>query len=188
MTITEELKNYQPYDEAEARECEALRQFLAAFGEKAYERENLPGHFSASAWIVNPKRDKALMVYHNQFKSWTWPGGHAEGDKNLLEVAIKEVAEETGLRNIRSLQKLPIDINVLTVDNHFKHGIFVPRHLHFNLVYLFEADETEALTLKPDENSGVRWIGYNEINNCCLEDHIKPYYNRIIKKIEEREL
>lgn len=188
MSLLDFVRNYQAYDEIEQEECKSFLQFLEAFGDLAYERENLVGHLSATTWIVNPKRDKALMVYHNMFKAWTWAGGHADGDKNLAQVAIKEAEEETGLKNVRLLQQMPIDINVLSVDNHIKRGKFVPRHLHYNVVYCLEADENEAVHMKPDENAGVKWLEFDNFNDNCLEAHIKPYYERIIKKIKDRKL
>lgn len=182
------LENYKGFDEIEDGERLSFLQFMRAFQTAAYSRETLPGHLSSSAWIVNPERTKILMIYHNLFKSWAWVGGHADGDENLVRVAVKETEEETGLKNIRLVQKEPIDINVLSVTNHVKRGKFVPRHLHYNVVYLFEADEKEELRMKPDENSGVQWIEADKISGMCLEDHVVPYYNRIMQKIKERHL
>lgn len=52
---------------------------------------------TASAWVVNKDRSKVLMIYHNIYNSWSWLGGHADGETDLLAVAIREVREEAGI-------------------------------------------------------------------------------------------
>lgn len=182
------LKNYKAFDEEEEAEREAFVQFLEAFGDKAYDRDNLVGHFSSSCWIVNKDRTKVLMIYHNMYKTWAWVGGHADGDKDLLHVALKETMEETGLAHVRPVSDEPIDLNMMVVHNHYKRGKFVPRHLHPNVVYLLEADEAEPIRIKEDENSGVQWVALEEVKNYCSNDKVMPYYNRIMQKVAERKL
>lgn len=179
------LKNYQAWDEEEEAERLSALQFLEAFGDKAYVRDNLVGHFSASCWIVNKERTKLLLLLHNMFKTWTWAGGHADGDKDLLHVALKEAEEETGLKNVRPVLNEPIDINVMVAHNHYKRGKFVPRHLHHNFVFLLEADEKEHIRVKEDENSGVKWIGFDELDAYCGNEFHLVYYHRIMDKIRK---
>ncbi len=121
-------------------------------------RENLQAHFSASAWIRNRTGDKVLMLYHNIYRSWSWAGGHADGEADLKQVAMREVREETGLENLKLLKDGIFSLEVLTVDGHEKRGVYIPSHLHYNVTYLFEGDETERLRIRPDENSAVSWI------------------------------
>ena len=178
------LKNYQAFDEEEEAERCSFVQFLEAFGDEAYNRDNLVGHFSSSCWIVNEERNKALMIFHNMYKTWAWVGGHADGDKDLLAVALKETMEETGLKNVRPIFNDPIDLNVMVVHNHYKRGKFVPRHLHHNVVYLLEADENEPIRIKEDENSGVEWVAFDKIKDYVTNEHTIVYYNRILEKIK----
>lgn len=179
------LQTYSPYDDIENGECRSFSQFLEAFGLQAYSRNNLIGHMSASGWIVNKDRTKALMIHHNIFKTWSWVGGHADDDTDLLHVAIKEAEEETSLAQVTPLSPYPIDFNIMVVHNHNKHGQFIPRHLHYNVVYAFEADETLPLKIKADENSGVRWINNEDVAKFCANDHVFPYYERIMQKIKK---
>lgn len=183
--LLEFVKNYKACNEEEEEERESFLQFLRAFEDRAYLRENLVGHLSSSVFVLNKERTKVLLIYHNMFKTWTWVGGHADGDKNLLRVALKETREETGLKNIRVIGEKPIDLNVMVVHNHYKRGKFVPRHLHYNVVYIFEADENEETHIKPDENSGVKWVDIDELCNYCTNEFHKAYYERIMKKIRE---
>ena len=92
MKIVEEIKKYRPCNEQEQRDQAVILDFLAKNGD-AFLRSNLLAHMTASSWIVNPERTKTLMVYHNIYDSWSWTGGHADGETDLLAVALREARE-----------------------------------------------------------------------------------------------
>ena len=96
MDIREAIEKYRPCCEQEARDKAVILSFIDSAPD-AFERSNLIAHMTASAWVVNPARDKVLMVYHKIYDSWSWTGGHADGERDLLPVALREVREETGL-------------------------------------------------------------------------------------------
>lgn len=182
MTIKEQLQAYEPYNEQE----KAIKPIIVDFLEKhedAFLRENLLAHMTASAWIVNKERTKVLMAYHNIYKSWGWLGGHADGDEDLLRVCRKEVAEESGLTNLKQIGQGIYGINLLHVAPHYKNGKYVNAHLHMDIVYLFEADERETVRMKADENSGVAWIPIKEIPERVTEEHMKPVYAVLNEKL-----
>ncbi len=182
MKIIEEIKRYAPCCEQEARDKTVILDFLAK-NEDAFSRENLVAHMTASAWIVNPERTRTVMVYHRIYDSWSWTGGHADGETDLLAVALREAREETGLRNVRPLSSEIFSLEVLTVDGHEKRGEYVPSHLHMNVTYLLEADESEPLHVCEDENKGVRWFGLDE----ALLASTEPWFvERIYKKLNDK--
>ena len=157
MELIRQIEAYVPFNEQEARDREELLRRLKS-GEELFERSNLSAHMTASAWIVNPERTQVLMAYHNIYDSWAWLGGHADGERDLLQVALKEAREESGLRDVRPVTGEIYSLEILTVDGHEKKGKYVPSHLHLNLTYLLEADPGQALHMKADENSGVKWF------------------------------
>ena len=180
--ILEALNNYQPYNQQEEADLKVIKDQILAH-KNIFRRENLSAHMTASAWVVNEKRNRVLMVYHNLYDSWSWLGGHADGQENLLEVAKKEVLEESGLKNIQVLCEDIFSIEVLTVDGHIKNGVYVPSHLHLNVTYLFQANEEEALYFKADENSDVKWFGLDE----AIEASTEPWFQEnIYKKLNEK--
>ena len=64
------LAAYRPYNEQEQRDLPLL---LAALKQPdSFTRQNETAHFTASAWVVNPARNKVLMIYHNIYNSWSW--------------------------------------------------------------------------------------------------------------------
>ena len=156
--------------------------------EDVLTRENRMCHFTASSWIVNKERTKILMIYHKIYDSWAWTGGHCDGDSDMLHVAVKEAIEETGVENFKVLSDGIFGIEIVSVDGHVKRGKYVPTHLHLNISYLLEADEHDALRIKEDENSGVKWIDINEINNVIDEPKMEPIYDKMNKKIVEENL
>lgn len=147
-------------------------------------RSNLIAHITSSAIVVNKNMDKVLFAHHNIYNSWAWVGGHNDGNPNLLEVAIKEAKEETGIKNITPYNDKMISIDVIQVENHIKNGKFVGDHLHLNATYLLIADDLEKLTIKHDENSGVRWFYINEVMNYVNEERIRSVYNKIFKRVK----
>lgn len=182
MNLKEQIEKYVPYNEQEENDKEMILEYIDTF-EDVLTRENRMCHFTASNWIINKERTKVLMIYHNIYDSWAWTGGHADGDCDLLHVALKEAEEETGLKNLRVLSDGIYGIQILTVDSHIKRGKFVPSHLHLDCCFLLEADENEMLKIKEDENSGVKWIDIEKATEITNEEKMKPVYAKLNEKI-----
>lgn len=157
MELLSALNAYVPFNEQEARDREEILRFVQA-NENAFARESRLAHMTASAWITNAGRDQVLMAYHNLYGSWSWLGGHADGERDLLAVALREACEESGLERVAPVSGDIFSLEILTVDGHEKRGCYVPSHLHLNVTYLLEADERCPLRAKPDENRDVRWF------------------------------
>ena len=96
------IEDYTPCNEQETADKEMMIEYMNTF-EDTLTRENKVCHFTASSWIVNKERTKVLMIYHNIYDSWAWTGGHADGDPDMLHVALKEAEEETSVKNIKPL-------------------------------------------------------------------------------------
>lgn len=182
MTIAEQIAAYTPVNEQEARDRALLFSWLES-GQDIYTR-NPVAHLTASAWVVSPDRQQVLMVYHNLFKSWSWMGGHADGNRDLLQVARQEVMEESGLRELRLLSPEIFSMEVLTVDGHVKHGSYVSSHLHLNVTYLFEGNLSLPLAIKPDENSGVAWFPVSQLSQKVSEPwFLERIYSKLCDKV-----
>ena len=177
--ILNDIKTYTPVNEQEERDKKVIMEFIAE-NDDAFLRSNEVAHITASSWIVNHNRTKVLLAYHRIYDSWTWTGGHADGDTDLLAVALREAKEETGIKNVFPVSENIYSLETLTVDGHEKRGKYVPSHLHMNVTYLLEADEKDALSVKEDENKGVGWFPIEEVYNASTE----PWFNeRIFRKL-----
>ncbi len=182
MKLLEQIERYVPYNEQETRDKAVILDYLRRHP-GAFERSDLIAHMTASAWVVNPARTKVVMVYHRIYDSWSWTGGHADGEEDLLAVALRECREETGLRQVRPVSGEIYSLEVLTVDGHEKRGAYVPSHLHLNVTYLLEADEKEELHMCEEENAGVRWFSLDE----ALRASTEPWFvERIYKKLNDK--
>lgn len=183
MGLREELLRYGPDCRQEERDREL---FLLALDQPGVlTRENPVQHVTASAWVVNYAGDRVLMLWHNIYRSWSWAGGHADGEEDLLAVALREVAEETGLEAQPADQGI-FSLELLPVDGHWKRGDYVAPHLHLNVTYLLRADETAPLREKPDENSGVRWMGLEEAVAASTEPYMRGIYSKLNGKLAQR--
>ena len=182
MNLRQEIENYIPFDEQEKKDKEQFLRFIDTFDD-VLTRDNIFGHFSASAFLVNKKRNKMIVVYHIINDGWIYPGGHADGDDNLLSVAVREVEEETGLKakildeNIYAIQSAP-------VKGHIKSGKYVSSHIHFDVLYLMEADDRIPLKYKENESKGVKWISFEEADDKTMCDFIRPINKKIIEKLK----
>lgn len=177
----QQLAAFVPWNAQEEQDKKVLLQYIEKFDDIFY-RENVFAHMTSSPWIVNPAHDKVLMVYHNIFRSWSWCGGHCDGDEDCAGVALREGKEETGVTKLKLLYPDILAIDILPVPPHWKHGKFVSAHVHLNIAYACEADDRQALHRKPDENSGVRWIAVDSLDQWVNEADMLPVYHKLIEK------
>lgn len=187
MCFYEDLKRYTLANEQEERDREVMMSWLE-LGDIVYTRKCRSAHITSSAWVTNKSRDKVLMAYHRIYDSWAWLGGHADGDQNLLFVAMKEAKEETGLTDVTAVTEDIFSLEVLTVDGHRKNGVYVPSHLHLNVTYLLEADEEAVIHEKADENKGVKWFPIAECMEASSEQWMKTWiYQKLLNKMKSFE-
>ena len=109
------LKTFSPGDAREAADKALILDCCHRYGEKILTREALAAHITSSAFVMSPDLGWVLMAWHNIYKSWAWTGGHADGERDLLAVALREAQEETGVQNLIPLRETPLSMEVLTV-------------------------------------------------------------------------
>ena len=183
MSLTEALLAFVPFNEEEARDRDLIVTCLSREPE-IFTRANELVHMTASCWIVNPERTRVLLAYHNLYQSWAWLGGHADGDEDLLHVALKEAQEESGLTGVKPVSDAIFSVEALPVFGHWKRGKYIPCHTHLNVTYLLEASEQDALHIKPDENSGVQWFDLDEVKNAVSEPWMMEHiYEKLNAKL-----
>ena len=183
--LKENIENFTPYNEQEEVEKGIMLKYINDFDD-VLTRQNVYGHFTSSAFILNKERTKMLMIYHKIYNSWAWTGGHSDGDSDLLHVAMKEAKEETGIKNVTPISKDIYSLEIITVNGHEKRGKYLGSHVHLNATYLLEADEKEAIRIKEDENSGVKWVPIDEIVEVSSEPWVSTrIYGKIIEKMKK---
>lgn len=183
MSWVDLIKEFVPFNEQERKDKEATLKYINMFDD-ILKRENEIMHITSSGIVINKNKDKVLMVHHNIFNAWSLPGGHADGKENLIGVAISEIAEETGVKDINPITDKIVSLDILPVYSHIRKGEYIKSHLHISFIYVFEADENNQVVVKPDENSAIKWIPFNEIDTYSNEPHMKKVYSKTIFKIE----
>ena len=185
MNWIDDIKNYVPYNEQEKKDKELILNAISNYN-NILDRECSIAHITSSGYIVNKSRTKVLMIYHKLYNSWAWTGGHADGDCDLLHVAIKEAQEETGLTNVTAVTNDILGLDVLNVNGHIKNNKYVSSHLHLSVAYLLEANEDDELIVNEEETNGVQWIPIDKLDTYCSEPYIiESVYNKFNKKIKE---
>lgn len=180
----QEIRQYKPYNEQEEKDKVLILTCMDAY-DNLLTRENPVAHFSSSGFIVNKTRDKVLMIHHNIYNAWSWTGGHTDGETDFLGVAIREAKEETGVQEVKVLSEGILSLDVLPVPAHIKKGVYVSAHLHLSIAYLVEVDEEELLRVKPDENSGVKWIAIEELDKYVdNEPDMLILYKKFLEKMK----
>jgi 8-oxo-dGTP pyrophosphatase MutT (NUDIX family) len=152
------LTDYRPTDSVEQRHRIDMLDLAAASQDPFDRHQFVPGHFTASAFVLHPEGDRVVLVHHARLGIWVQPGGHIEqGDATLGDAAAREVAEETGLREL-----VPIAHNPFDLDIHIIPALGdQPSHLHHDVRFAFLATTTE---LAPNhEVLEVAWIGPGDL-------------------------
>jgi 8-oxo-dGTP pyrophosphatase MutT (NUDIX family) len=135
------------------------RAFVEAH-EDCFHRELQHGHVTGSAWVVSPDRSRVLLLHHRKHDQWFQPGGHADGDADILRVALRETSEETGLEpfHIRLVSDAVFDVDLHTIPE----SSIDPRHDHYDIRFLVEMDDDIAIPGN-DESHQVIWVPLNEV-------------------------
>lgn len=184
MEFMNQLAAYIPVDDREICEKRVLLEYVKQFPNTILTRENEFAHMTSSALILNESHDKVLFIFHKLYNTWTWTGGHSDGEQNLLHTSLREAEEETGLKKLRPLKDQIQSIDIIPVYGHYKNGRYICSHLHLNATYVLIADEQEETKVKLDEASDVKWIPCKKIEKYSNEPYLIQIYQKIIKKVQ----
>jgi 8-oxo-dGTP pyrophosphatase MutT (NUDIX family) len=117
----------------------------------AFRRERLAGHFTGSAWLVDRGGARVLPTHHRKLDRWLQPGGHADGDRDLARVALREAEEETGLQGLR------VAPEIFDIDRHrIPARGAVPAHWHYDVRYVVRAGDDETFVVS-EESHALAW-------------------------------
>jgi 8-oxo-dGTP pyrophosphatase MutT (NUDIX family) len=150
--LLERVRVHRAWNEEEGRSIVRILDFVAA-EPRCFERELESGHVTGSAWIVSPARDAVLLTHHRKLDRWLQLGGHADGDSDVLRVALREAHEESGLGSI-----VPVDGRIFDVDVHaIPARAREPAHFHYDVRFLLEADPSADLVVS-SESKALEWV------------------------------
>lgn len=180
-----EIAAYKPTCPQEVADKAMMLEYIDRFPDTILLRENRWAHMTASGFIINADASKVLFVHHNIYKVWAWTGGHADGEPDMLKLALKEAREETGAQSLRPLRPEIASLELLAVWGHEKRGKWVPGHQHLNVSYVLVADEEDHLQYCPEENSGVAWLPVESLSRLTNEWQMDPIYEKLLTRARE---
>lgn len=172
--LVDDLTRYAEYWEAQSSaEYRRYLEFVVNT-EDCCCRTHLAGHCTGSALVVSPNYGQVLLLFHPFLQRWLQPGGHADGQTDLLEVAQREAHEESGLAladlqavSLGGRARVPLDLDIHEIPARKSE----PEHLHYDLRYLFVADPSLPLTPE-SEHLRLEWIPLSEVNKKTQEESV----------------
>ena len=150
--LLELLNKHKAFDENEAIMLAKTIEFVKS-NEDCFMRELAIGHVTGSAWIVDKLHQFVLLTHHRKLDKWFQPGGHCDGDNDVLSVAMKEAIEETGVSDIQVLSSNIFDVDVHLIPARKD----IAAHFHYDIRFLFEADKDISLVIS-DESNALAWV------------------------------
>ena len=162
--LREKLERYNPSDEHEIYYKKQMLEFLN--NKDCFERSLAFGHFTGSCWFENYDGSKFLLTLHKKLKSWFQLGGHADGDSDILRVALKEAHEESGINHIELVSNDIFDISVHLVPD-YKN---IPAHYHYDVRFFVRASDPKENIQISDESDDLRWFS-EPLNDGNAEIH-----------------
>ena len=178
----DEIAAFQPQTEAEAADKAQILDYIRRFPETILTRKNSAAHLTASGFVLSRDGRWVLMARHNIYRVWAWTGGHADGDAELLSVALREAREETGAAHIRPLSDQIASVEILPVWGHVKRGKYVCAHLHLNVSYLLTADRDGPLAVREGENTEVGWLPAERLLELTDEWQMDEVYTKLLER------
>lgn len=160
------LQKYNPTDTNEQNAKTFMAEFVMA-NPRYWARSTQAGHLTASAWITDVHRRKAVLLHHKKLDIWVQPGGHIDDDdETLLAAGLREAQEETGLRSLT-----PVLCDVFDLDVHaIPARKSEPAHLHLDVRFWFMARDTQLLI--SEESNELTWMTADEISGKTKEESI----------------
>ncbi len=158
------LEAYEP-SAGERHAVAAVANLLETVTNPLSDETFIPGHVTASAFVLDKRHQRLLLIHHGKLLRWLQPGGHIDPGEDTMTAAIREVEEETGVMGV------PLGSGIFDLDVHAipAHGR-QPPHIHYDVRFLLEATSD---TLKhSDEVLGVRWVPFNEVPDLTSEESV----------------
>lgn len=178
--LLEELERYKVHFPDEAACVLRFTNFVGAHPD-CFSRHCRPGHVTASAWIVSADHDCFLLTHHRKLGRWLQLGGHADGDSDVLRVALREAREESGLSDFEAVPDqnglMPLDLDVHRIPARGAE----PEHDHYDVRFLLVAAKNPVLCVS-DESHDVRWFTLDGAAELVAEESLQ----RLVRKSRAR--
>jgi|TARA_R110002126_G_scaffold3263_2_gene18614 8-oxo-dGTP pyrophosphatase MutT (NUDIX family) len=178
------IATFTPQSDKEKLSQDALLRLLPALPRCLYRDHFVPGHITGSGFLVSADGQRILLNHHKFLDKWLHFGGHADGDDDILNVARREVEEESGLSDFVLAYEGVLSIDVHDIPENTEKG--EPAHKHFDVIFLFRlnhgSNETPQIS---DESIKLKWAPWNGLAQFSLEPHLQSALDKAHKILKE---
>ena len=155
-SLIQALRRYRDQWQGDADVVAQFEDFAQTHAD-AFERGNPVAHFTGSAWLVSADGERVLLMHHRKLDRWLQPGGHADGERNLAAVALREAEEETGVRGLQ------VEAAIFDIDRHrIAERGNEPSHWHYDVRFVVRASADESFVVNA-ESHALAWRPVNEV-------------------------
>jgi 8-oxo-dGTP pyrophosphatase MutT (NUDIX family) len=172
------LNRYKPKDIRENVYKEQMLELINTC-ENSFSRESKIGHFTASCLLLNKNKTHILLTHHRKLERWLQLGGHCDGDPDVMNVAMKESIEESGIEEIKPLSKDIFDIGIHLIPANKKEEA----HYHFDIRFLLHAYSNNNFKIS-EESKDLKWVELNSKDTTELDESL----SRMLKKLQYAEI
>jgi len=156
-----------------------IQQYPTSHSPNCFERALTVGHITASAWITDFAVEQALFTHHKKIGKWLQLGGHCDGDENVMQVALQEAREESGLFDFTLNQSEIFDIDIHLIPSYK----LIPAHYHYDIRFWFLADKSVPLSIS-HESKDLKWLPINLIKQYNNETSVMRMVEKCQKVIK----
>lgn len=139
-----------------------------------FERTLSIGHITGSAWLMDENYERALLTHHRKLDRWLQPGGHADGQSNVLAVAMRESEEESGLAEIEPVSDSLFDIDIHLIPARGNEA----EHFHYDCRFLLRSVGSDQYTVS-EESDDLAWILLSDMASYTSEVSITRMVDKV---------
>jgi len=176
--LLDKLAAYVPLNDCECASYERMVTFVRSHAD-CFERSLAVGHITGAGWLLNAAGDRVLLTHHKKLDKWLQLGGHADGDHDVLRVALREAHEESGLEGIEPVSTDIFDVDVHPIPPH--NGI--PAHDHYDVRFLLRTTGNERYVVS-DESHELAWVSPEELPGLNLEESLARMQRKWIDRMD----
>ncbi len=167
------LEDYKRSSHITTQEVSVLERFSQLLKEKPDCFGRQPGgHITASAWIINPRNNAALLTHHKKLNKWLQLGGHCDDNPDVTSGAVREAQEESGIEHFSFVISGIFDIDIHAIPNACEY--------HYDVRFLLKPNHGNFLV--SSESHNLAWVPYAKIEEFTQEESVI----RMNKKYREK--
>jgi len=174
-SILDDIEAYQVCYPDESAVVRRFRDFIEG-NVNCFERELDSGHLTGSSLLLDKECERVLLTHHAKLDKWLQPGGHADGEKDIADVCLREAMEESGLGDIEFLHRPILDLDIHFIPSRQKE----PGHFHYDCRFLLRTRSSNDYVLSP-ESKELAWVEFDQVHHYTEELSILRMISKAVK-------